>query len=52
MQAPSSVEDEQEAWIRTKLLAGIPLDAAERAYLSTLPPDDPLLHVPPCPRKA
>lgn len=51
MHAPSP-EDDREAWIRTKLRAGLPLDEAEKAYLATLPPDDPLLQLPPCPRKA
>lgn len=35
--------NDREGWIRCKLLAGLPLDPAEEAYLASLPPGDPLL---------
>lgn len=44
--------DDCEGWIRLKLQAGIPLDAAEEAYVASLPPNDPLRNPTPVPRKA
>lgn len=44
--------DDREGWIRCKLQAGLPLDPEEKAYLASLPPSDPLLHVEPVARKS
>lgn len=55
MRAPPAAtpfRDDCEGWIRLKLQAGIPLDATEKAYLASLPLDDPLHHALPVPRKA
>lgn len=44
-------EDDREGWIRVKLHAGLRLDAAEEAYLASLPPTDALRRCPAVPRK-
>ena len=52
MGASPSYDDDRDAWIRVKLLAGLALNEAERAYLASLPPGDALRRVHACPRKA